>query len=70
MSESVCENPEAERMMLELAQQLGEVRGKKSYGYLSNPVKKQVDEIVDQMARLSIVNECYQRWVGSAMQGE
>ena len=48
-------------MMLELAQQLGEVRGKKSYGYLSNPVKKQVDEIVDQMARLSIVNECYQR---------
>lgn len=62
MSESVCENPEAERMMLELAQQLGEVRGKKSYGYLSNPVKKQVDEIVDQMARLPIVNECYQRW--------
>ena len=62
MSESVCEYPEAERMMLELAQQLGEVRGKKSYGYLSNPVKKRVDEIVDQMARLPIVNECYQRW--------
>lgn len=35
MSESVCEHPEAERMMLDLARQLGEVKGKKSYGYLS-----------------------------------
>ena len=34
MSESVCEHPEAERMMLDLARQLGEVKGKKSYGYL------------------------------------
>lgn len=33
MSESVCEHPEAERMILNLAQQLGEVKGKKSYGY-------------------------------------
>lgn len=31
MSESVCEHPEAERMILNLAQQLGEVKGKKSY---------------------------------------
>lgn len=35
MSESVCEHPEAERMMLDLARQLGEVKGEKSYGYLS-----------------------------------
>lgn len=33
MSESVCEHPEAERMILNLAQQLGEVKGKKSYGW-------------------------------------
>ncbi|WP_151075876.1 MobP3 family relaxase [Flintibacter sp. KGMB00164] len=62
MSESVCEHPEAEQMMLDLAQQLGNVRGKKSYGYLPKGLKKQVDEIVDQMERLPIVNECYQKW--------
>jgi TPR repeat protein len=62
MRESVCEHPEAERMMLDLAQQLGDVKGKKSYGYLPKALKKQVDEIVDQMERLSVVKECYQKW--------
>ena len=62
MNESVCEHPEVEQMMLSLAQQLGDVRGKKSYGYLPKDLKKQVDEIVDQMERLPVVNECYQKW--------
>lgn len=62
MSESVCEHPVAEQMMLALAQQLGDVKGKKSYGYLPKELKKQVDEIVDQMERLPVVNECYQKW--------
>ena len=62
MSESVCEHPEAERMILNLSQQLGEVKGKKSYGYLPKPVKQQVDEIVNQMERLPVVDRCYQKW--------
>ena len=62
MSESVCEHPQAEQMILNLAQRLGEVKGKKSYGYLPKALKKQVDEIVDQMERLPVVNECYQKW--------
>ena len=62
MRESVCEHPEAEWMMLDLAQQLGDVKGKKSYGYLPKALKKQVDEIVDQMERLPVVKECYQKW--------
>ena len=62
MSESVCEHPEAEQMMLDLVQRLDVLRGKKSYGYLPKALKKQVDEIVDQMERLPIVNECYQKW--------
>ena len=62
MSESVCEHPEAEQMILDLAQQLGNVKGKKSYGYLPKALKKQVDEIVNQMERLTVVNECYQKW--------
>ena len=48
--------------MGELAQQLGSVKGKKSYGYLSKPLKKLVDEIVNQTERLPVVNRCYQTW--------
>ena len=62
MSESVCEHPQAEQMISNLARRLGEVKGKKSYGYLPKALKKQVDEIVDQMERLPVVNECYQKW--------
>ena len=62
MSESVCEYPEAERMILNLAQQLGEVKGKKSYGYLPKQIKRQVDEIVNQMEHLPVVDRCYQKW--------
>ena len=58
MSESVCEHPEAERMMLNLSQQLGDVKGKKSYGYLPKQIKRQVDEIVNQMERLPVVDRC------------
>lgn len=62
MSETVCEHPEAERMMLNLSQQLGNVKGKKSYGYLPKQIKRQVDEIVNQMERLPVVDRCYQKW--------
>ena len=33
----------------QLAGQLETVKGKKSYGYLSKPVKKTVDEVVDKL---------------------
>ena len=62
MQEMTCDHPEAEQMIWDLSQQLGQVNGKKSYGYLPKPVKKLVDEIVDQMVRLPVVNECYQTW--------
>ena len=62
MQEMTCDHPEAEQMIWDLSQQLGQVNGKKPYGYLPKPVKKLVDEIVDQMVRLPVVNECYQTW--------
>ena len=62
MQEMTCDHPEAEQMIWDLSQQLGQVNGKKTYGYLPKPMKKLVDEIVDQMVRLPIVNECYQTW--------
>jgi len=49
--------------MLTLAQELKHLKGKKQYGYLPKRVKKLVDEIVDQMARLSSVKKCYEKWL-------
>ena len=63
MQQGVCENPEAEQLMLTLARDLKSVKGKKQYGYLPTRVKKQVDEIVDQMARLPSVQTCYEKWL-------
>ena len=62
MRETVCAHTQAEQMIWTLSQQLGEVKGKKSYGYLPRPLKRQVDEIVDQLDQIPVVNECYQKW--------
>ena len=62
MQEMTCIHPEAERMIWNLSRQLSQVGGKKTYGYLPKPMKKLVDEIVDQMARLPTVDACYQTW--------
>ena len=62
MQEMTCIHPEAEQMIWKLSKQLSTVAGKKTYGYLPKPMKKLVDEIVDQMARLPTVDACYQAW--------
>ena len=49
-------------MIWDLSRKLGQVGGKKTHGYLPKPMKKLVDEIVDQMARLPTVDACYQTW--------
>lgn len=63
MKRGVCEHPEAEQLMLTLAHELKSVKGKKQYGYLPKRVKKLVDEVVDQMARLPSVQACYEKWL-------
>ena len=63
MQGGLCDHPEAEQLMQELAMQLGTVKGKKSYGYLPKRLKGLVDEIVDQMERLPIVRQCYDQWL-------
>ena len=63
MKRGVCERPEVETLLLALSHDLKKVKGKKQYGYLPQRMKKQVDEIVDQMARLSSVKSCYEKWL-------
>ncbi len=63
IKQGVYEHPEAEQMLLSLSRELKNAKGKKQYGYLSKSVKKQVDDIVDQMARLPSVKSCYEKWL-------
>ncbi|MEG1578352.1 MAG: MobP3 family relaxase [Oscillospiraceae bacterium] len=63
MQNGICNHPDMEPLMMQLTQTLETVNGKKSYGYLPKPVKRIVDEIVDQMERLPVVSNCYNRWL-------
>ena len=62
MRSEFCDSPVLEAKMLELAKSLEAVKGKKVYGYLKKPVKAQVDAVVDELARLPEVEECYEMW--------
>ena len=62
MRSKFCDSPVLEAKMLELAKSLEGVKGKKVYGYLKKQVKTQVDAVVDELARLPEVNECYELW--------
>ena len=62
MRSEFCDSPVLEAKMLELVKSLETVRGKKVYGYLKKSVKTQVDAIVDELAKLPEVEECYEMW--------
>ena len=62
MKSGLCDSPVIAGQMETLAGMLAEVKGKKMYGYLKKPVKAQVDAIVDELARLPKVAECYEQW--------
>jgi len=63
MKDGICDHPEAEQLILELAMQLEHVKGKKSYGYLPKKQKVLVDKIVDQMERIRSVSQAYDKWL-------
>lgn len=62
MKSGLCDSPVIAGQMETLAGMLAEVKGKKVYGYLKKPVKAQVDAIVDELARIPEVAECYEHW--------
>ncbi len=68
MRQGVCDHPEVEELILKLSRELGNVKGQKKYGYLPKPVKKLVDEIVDEIERLPVVAQCYEQW--QTLQGQ
>ena len=62
MENTICDSPVIEAQMLQLACELKTVSGKKVYGYLKKPLKEQVDAIVDELAKVPAVAECYEVW--------
>ena len=55
-------DPVIEQKMAELVLALETTTGKKKYGYLKKPVKRLVDEIVDELEKHPAVAECYGVW--------
>ena len=62
MQDAVCDNPVIGEKMLALSQSLEAAEGKKIYGYLKKSTKAQVDAIVDELAKIPAVAECYAAW--------
>ena len=62
MRQAIGSHPDVEVLMMRLVSQLESVQGKKKYGYLPKAVKNTVDEIVNQVERFPVVNDCYQAW--------
>lgn len=55
-------NPELEKLVQKLSEQLKSHKGKKQYGYLQPNVKKTVDEIVLQLSKNDDVAKMYKEW--------
>lgn len=62
MRASLCDSPEIEQRMETLAGMLENHKGKRIYGYLKKPAKAKVDAIVDELAKVPKVAECYEQW--------
>ena len=62
MKNGTLENPNIERLMLELSEQLRNVKGKKQYGYLQAPLKSIVDAVVEELAKNPCVAAAYEQW--------
>lgn len=62
MQHQICDSPIIEDNMRQLVQALETTTGKRQYGYLKKPLKQFVDTIVDALAELPEVSECYEVW--------
>lgn len=62
MQNQLGANPALEQRMVELAEQLDTVKGKKQYGYLKKPLKQMVDALVDELAQDPVVAQCFAAW--------
>nr|WP_325214656.1 MobP3 family relaxase [uncultured Oscillibacter sp.] len=62
LESGACNCPIIEDKLVALSKMLRGTKGKKVYGYLKKSIKAQVDAIVDELAQLPAVAECYELW--------
>ena len=62
MESGICDCPAIEDKLVALVATLQNTKGKKVYGYLKKSAKTQVDAIVDELAQIPTVAECYEAW--------
>ena len=62
MRDGLCDSLSIGEKMLALSQSLEAAKGKKVYGYLKKSTKAQVDAIVDELAKIPEVAQCYATW--------
>lgn len=62
INSGVYDNPELERMLIDLAARLSRVKGKKKYGYLKADIKSDVDAIVSVLAADDRIASLYNLW--------
>ena len=65
MRSGTLENPNIERLMLDLAERLKTASGKKQYGYLKAPLKALVDGIIGELEKDPRVAAAYALWYQS-----
>ena len=56
------DNPQMQRMLVQLADRLAKSKGKKQYGYLNACTKKLVDAIVAELTKDNRIQELYSLW--------
>ena len=59
---STFNNPQLEKLVKKLHEQLQTVSGKKVYGYLPQDVKRTVDDILAEFAKDKQVSQLYEKW--------
>ena len=59
---STFNNPQLEKFVKKLHEQLQTVRGKKVYGYLPQDVKRTVDDILAELAKDKQIAKLYEKW--------
>lgn len=59
---STFHNPQLEKLVKKLHEQLQTVSGKKVYGYLPQDVKRTVDDILAELAKDKQISQLYEKW--------
>jgi len=59
---STFNNPQLEKLVKKLHEQLHTVSGKKVYGYLPQDVKRTVDDILAELAKDKQISQLYEKW--------